>query len=352
MPDTAHADIEGRALVGDGEPVGVPFDREDAPQLAREIDALAGSLKTARPERIVFSAELALRVHSSGGRFGRGRRTTLALGWPLLQILDADELRAACALAVAGEVVRIGPSAPGASDERIAARVGRPLLARTLTRLLVAEPIGAAHWWCDWNQRARLDGELPARALDQLRNRMEARGRARWGSALDRCDAAGRARADALGGASLAGGSHRGAASALFWEGMITRMWTALEQPFAELLAPAWRACFEAHAGQRQRARELDALRRGGHIDLAGQIELAGHMERLAGARAAYPLYREAYARERRPELALALARTMLAVDAGRARDILARLAAGDHAVAGEAGLLLSSLPATESVSP
>jgi hypothetical protein len=349
MPASASAYIEGQALVGADAPSGVPFDRDDAPQLARELDALAGAMKCARPERIVFSAELALRLHVESGWLGRRRRTTLAIGWPMLHLLDADELRAATALALAGEVVRLGASAPQAHDERVAQRVGRPLLARTLSRLLAADAIGAASWWGPWNPRARLDAAVPADALDQLRQRLEASGRGNWQVALDRslADGADCSRIDALGGVHLDGGSHRCAAAALLWDGMVARIWTALEAPFAALLASPWQACFEAHAASRLRARELEALRRAGRIDIAGQIELAECMERLVGARAAFPLFREAYARERRPELALALARTMMSIDAERARDALRRLAASSHAIAADArGLLLGMEPA------
>jgi hypothetical protein len=345
---TAGARIEGQALVGAGAPAGVPFDRDDAPQLARDLDALAGAMKCARPDRIVFSPELALRLHIESGWLGRRRRTTLAIGWPMLHLLDADELRAATALALAGEVVRLGASPPPAHDERVAQRVGRPLLARTLSRLLAADAIGAESWWNAWSLRARLDAAVPADALDQLRQRLEASGRGNWQAALDRSLAGGSdcSRIEALGGVHLGGGSHRCAAAALLWDGMVARIWTALEAPFAELLASPWRACFEAHAALRARARELEALRRAGQIDLHGQIELAECMERLVGARAAFPLFREAYARERRPELALALARTMIPIDAGRARDALERLAASSHAIAADArSLLLGMAP-------
>lgn len=343
MPAAACARIDGLAMVGVGEPDGVPFDRDDAPQLARDLDALIGAMKSARPDRIIFSAEMALRVHVETGRFGRRRRTTLSLGWPLLQLLDADELRAATALALCGEVVCPGTTPPQAHDERVAQRVGRPVLARTLSRLLAADAVGAESWWDEWNRRARMDARVPASALAELRRKLEARGRGNWQAALERSlsRTAASSRADALGGVHLNGGSHRCAAAALLWEGMIERTWTALETPFVALLAPAWQACFDAHAGYRQRARELDGLRRSGEIDIGGQIELAECMELLAGARAAYPLFREAYSRERRPELALALARTMLSIDADRARDALTRLAASSHEIAGEARRLL-----------
>jgi hypothetical protein len=346
MLATARAFIDGRALIGEGEPTGVPFDRDDAPQLARDLDALAGSMKIARPDRIVFSAELALRVYTEAGWFGRKRHATLAIGWPLLHLLDADELRAAVALALAGEVVRMGTTPPMAHDERVAGRVGRPLLARTLTRLLVSETIAAQSWWDDWNIKARLDKRVPADALDQLRQKLENRGRGDWQAALDRRlvgDSDG-GRLAALGGADLGGGSHRCAAAALLWDGLVARVWTALEMPFVALLEPVWQACFEAHAAHRQRVRELDAMRRAGQLDITGQIDLAESMESLAGARAAYPLYREAYARERRPELALALARTMIAIDPDRAREALARIAASPLAVAPAARQLLAGM--------
>lgn len=345
MPATA-AHIEGRALIGEGEPVGVPFDRDDAPQLARDLDALAGSLKCARPDRIVFTPEFAVRLHVQSGWFGRPRRTTLALGWPLLQVLDADELRAAAGLALAGSAAHLGASDVAACDARVADRVGRPLLARTLTRLLVAEAVGADSWWDDWNLRARREATAPAQALDQLRRKLESRGRGGWQGALDQLleTAPDLARLQALGGADLGGGSHRCAAAALLWDGMVSRLWTALEVPFAALLAPQWQACFDAHACHRERARELDARRRDGCIDMDALIELAECVERLAGGRAAYTLYREAYARERRPQLVLALARTLISIDRERAREALIRLAASPHPLASEAQRLLLTL--------
>ena len=74
---------------------------------------------------------------------------------------------------------------------------------------------------------------------------------------------------------------------------------------------------------------------------MAGVIELAQCVEALAGGRAAYPLYREAYARERSPQVALALARSLLAIDPTRARAALARIAESTHAVAVDARELL-----------
>lgn len=346
MPATA-AHIEGRSLIGEGEPVGVPFDRDDAPQLARDLDALAGSLKCTRPDRIVFTPEFAVRVHVESGWFGRQRRTTLALGWPLLQVLDADELRAATGLALAGSIAHLGASNVSVSDARVADRVGRPLLARTLTRLLVAEVIGAAHWWDDWNRRSRRDAAVPAHALDELRRKFESRGRGGWHAALDQllATAPDLVRLQALGGADLGGGSHRCAAAALLWDGMVARLWTALETPFVTLLAPQWQACFAAHARHRERARELDVKRRAGSIGIDELIELAECVELLAGGRAAYTLYRQAYARERRPQLVLALARTLIVIDRERARDALMRLAASAHPLANEAQRLLLTLP-------
>lgn len=351
---SAVAGIDGRLLVGEGAPVGVPFDREDAPQLAREIDQLCDGLKCARPQQIVFTAEFALRSHAASVGFLRGRRWTLAIGWPLMQVLDADELRAALGLALLGETVTLGISALAAHDARVAERVGAPLLARTLTRLLAAEVIGAEQWWSDWTARMRREPTAPPSAFGELRGRMEAFGRGGWQDALMRARQAATdlTRIEALGAVDLGGGSHRCAAAALLWEGLVNRVWTALEPAFAELLAPIWTSGFNAAAAARARIRELAALRTAGSIEAAQQIELAALVELVGGARAAHPLYREAYARQRSPQLALALARTLLAVDPPRARNALVRLAASTPELAAEAQRLLALLPTCAPSSP
>jgi hypothetical protein len=153
------------------------------------------------------------------------------------------------------------------------------------------------------------------------------------------------ARILALGEPVLDGGSHRTAASAWVWEGMIGRLWTALEAPFVGLLSPNWAARHQAQSAARARVRELEERRRQGRVEMPELIELARTVEQLAGARAAYPLYRQAYASERSPQLALALARTMAAIDLPQARIALAHLAGSSHALASEAELLLRTLP-------
>ena len=179
---------------------------------------------------------------------------------------------------------------------------------------------------------------------------MSSRGRADWQVALEiglRSSAAA-ARLHALGGAELSGGSHRSAASALLWDGLSDRVWTALEAPFAALLTAPWQLCHAAWAGARGRARELSELRRQGSIEVADLIELGECVEALAGGRAAYPLYREAYARERSPLVALALARALLVIDPPRARAALALIARSPHAVAVDAQNLLQTLPVAD----
>lgn len=336
--------IDASQLIGSGAQ-GVPFDRADVPNLARDIDALCEKLRCPRPGEILFGADFALRLHQEKSGFLRARRSTLILGWPMLQMLDADELRAGIALALAQEVVAPGPFAPSAIDTRLVELLGGPLLRRTLTRLLAAQDVGARDWWGDWNLRARREPMPPAGAFDELRRAMVARGRGDWQDALDAAlgNAAAAARLHALGGAELGGGSHRSAASALLWEGLADRIWIALEHPFASLLTQPWQRCHAAWSGARERARALSELRRQGDIDLADLIELAECVEALAGGRAAYPLYREAYGRERSPEVALALARALLVIDPARACAALARIAQSRHAVAAGANALLQA---------
>ncbi|MBK8068513.1 MAG: hypothetical protein IPK27_13070 [Rhodanobacteraceae bacterium] len=339
------ARIEASSLVGTGAPAGMPFDREDVPALTRDVDALCEGLKCSKPAQILHTAEFAIRMHAPGGWFA-ARKATLALGWPLMQVLDADEVRAALALALTG--ARVVPGAlDGGDDARVVGRVGRVVLARTLSRLETAAQIGREDWLAPWTRRARREAAPPTRAFGELRARIEQRGRGGWQPLLDRIPVdhpTGR-RIDALGGPTLAGGSHRSAAAALYWEGLAERVWTALEAPFDALLAPAWADCHAAHADARERSKALSALRRDGHIDLAQLIELGDLLEHLAGARAAHPIWREAYARERRPEIALALARTLIEVDPPRARAALERLAAATHPLAAQAQALLDTRP-------
>lgn len=340
-----EARIEASSLAGSDAPAGMPFDREDVPALARDVEALCEGLKCARPAQILHTAEFAIRIHAPGGWFA-ARKATLALGWPLMQLLDADEVRAALALALTG--ARVAPGAlEGGDDARAAGRVGRVVLARTLSRLELAAAIAREDWLAPWTLRARREPAPPARALGELRARIEQRGRGGWQPLLDRIavDSPAGRRIDALGGPTLAGGSHRSAAAALYWEGLSERVWTALEAPFDALLAPAWAQCHAAAAQARERTRELSALRREGVIGIESLIELAGLLESLAGARAAHPIWREAYARERRPEIALALARTLIEIDPPRARLALERLAAATHSLAAEAQALLDTLP-------
>lgn len=341
-----EARIEASSLVGSDVPAGMPLDRADVPALARDVDSLCEGLKCAKPAQILHTAEFAIRMHAPGGWFA-ARKATLALGWPLLQVLDADEVRAALALALTG--ARVVPGAlEGGDDGRAAGRVGRVVLARTLARLEVAAVIGRDDWLRPWSLRARRESVPPGRALAELRVRIEQRGRGGWQPLLDQiaADAPAGRRIDALGGPTLAGGSHRSAAAALYWEGLSERLWTALETPFDALLAPAWAQCHASGAQARERTRELSALRREGVIGTESLIELAGLLESLAGARAAHPIWREAYARERRPEIALALARTLIEIDPERARAALARLASAAHPLAAEALALLDTLPA------
>ncbi|HWS25009.1 MAG TPA: hypothetical protein VN259_00420 [Xanthomonadales bacterium] len=338
--------IDASHLVGSAAQ-GVPFDPADAPNLARDLDTLCEKLRCPRPGQIVFGADFALRLHMESGGFLRAKRTTLVLGWPMLQMLDADELRAGMALALSGVLVAPGWLPASTLDARLIELLGGPLLRRTLTRLLAAHSVGVQDWWADWNLRARREPLPPAGAFDELRRSMGRRGRGDWQPALEigLLDSAAAARLHAVGGADLSGGSHRSAASALLWEGLVGRMWTALEGPFQALLTPPWETCHQAWAPARERARALSDMRRQGHIELAGLIELAQCVEALAGGRAAYPLYREAYARERSPEVALALARSLLAIDPARARAALARIAQSPHAVAIEALALLQASP-------
>ncbi|MCE7932192.1 MAG: hypothetical protein DYH17_12550 [Xanthomonadales bacterium PRO6] len=319
------------------------FDRADLPVLAREIDGLCAALGRAPPAQIVHSAEFAIRLHQPAGWFA-ARKSVLGLGWPLLQVLDADELRAALALAFVGASVRPGVLT-GGDDVRLGARLGVPLLARTLTRLALAAELARSDWLAGLSERARRHPEPPVRALGELRRCLEARGRGGWRPLLDILPAD--ARLAALGGATLAGGSHRSAAAAFYWAGLAERIWTALEAPFDALLAPLWAQCHAAHAPARERARSLEKRRREGALTVEESAELALLVETIAGARAAHPLWREAWARARRPQVALGLARTLHALDPLRARSALERLAASQPEVSADARALLARLPVT-----
>lgn len=326
MTDSTH--IDPASLLAPGAPEGMRFDREDLPALAREIDAACEAQKCAKPMEIVHSAEFAIRLHVPSGWFG-ARKATLGLGWPLMQVLDVEELRAALALALGGACVGAGRLQAG-DDARARASLGAPLLARTLTRLVLAGELAREEWLAGLSQRARREPQAPANALVEVRERIEARGRGGWLPLLDglSLEASLATRIGALGGPTLAGGSHRSAVAAMYWEGLAQRIWTALEAPFRALIEAPWQACHAAHAGARQRARELAARQRAGGLEAAETLELAGLIEALAGARAAHPLWRLAYARARTPQAALGLARTLLVLEPIRAREALRKLAA------------------------
>ena len=134
--------IDASHLIGSAAD-GVPFDPADAPNLARDLDTLCEKLRCPRPGQIVFGADFALRLHAESGGFLRSKRTTLVLGWPMLQMLDADELRAGMALALTGALVAPGVLPACALDARLIELLGGPLLRRTLTRLLAAQSVGA-----------------------------------------------------------------------------------------------------------------------------------------------------------------------------------------------------------------
>lgn len=361
----AGAYVAWERLQSAARPVGIPFDAEDAPTLSREIQGLCQALKCARPP-IVYTAEFAIRLHQERALLGMRRTQTLALGWPLLHCLDADEVRAAIALALCGEAVALPLAADDAADARVARVVGDALLQRLLCRMLAAAEL-AFEWW-----PPSACGDSGAEAWRALRRGMEQRGRAHWNSALQ--DGLERqpyvaARIAALQGAGLAGGSHRSAATAWLWEALADRLWTQLEvqfhvwplwapitdssgeaaQPEAELIAVPMDEeplppLVSPAPDPRLRLRELEARRRAGQLDVEGLTELARGVEQAAGARAAHVLYRELYQLARTPDHALDLARTLVAVDPVRGRAALERIAQSGHAVAESARALLTRL--------
>lgn len=358
----ARSEVDWDSLRSIAKPGGIPFDPEDAPTLSREIQALCQGLKCPRPP-IVYTAEFAIRLHEERAMLGIRRTQTLALGWPLLHCLDADEVRAAMALALCGQPVALPLSPEASADARVAKVVGEPLLQRLLCRMLSAAEL-ALEWWPP--EACTLSA---AEAWRSLRRGLEQRGRAHWQAAyqqgLARNPAAG-ARIAALQGSELAGGSHRSAAVAWLWEALVDRLWTQLESRFR--VWPLWRLDTAPPAAEsehraapsaieaepevecapdpRRRLRELEALRRAGQLDADGLAELARGVELAAGARAAHALYRELYQMARTPEHALALARTLVAVDLPRGRAALQRIAESRHPVAQNAQAMLTAIDA------
>ena len=331
-------------------PRGVALEREDAPALAREIDALCALLKRPIPGQIVFTAELALRVHEERAMLGLKRQRTLGIGWPLLFMLDADELRAALALALSTDGLCLPPNDAMAADSLIASKLDAPLLARTLSRLYAATALAQRDWLIQLLQPARKSERVPDAGLRTLRQAIETRGRADWQDVHDsflgdEANASALARLQALGGSDVRGGSHRNVAQAWLWEGLTERLTTALERDFRQLLAPVWADEYTRWSAARMRAGELESARRAGVLDVAGQIELAGLVEDLVGARAAHALYRDLYTRERWPEVALGIARTLAVFDPERARSLLEKLCASTHPLAPRARTLLDALP-------
>lgn len=342
--------IDPRRFVGVGVPSGVLLDAQDAPALAREIEGLCGLLKKPVPGQIVFTAELALRVHEERALLGLKRQRTLGIGWPLLFILDADELRAALALALCTDSLLLPPEAAAAADSLVASKLDAPLLARTLSRLYAANALAQWDWLAHLLQPARKSEQPPDGCLRKLRQMIEKRGRADWQGALDQClggedCGCADARLQALGGSDVRGGSHRNVAQAWLWEGLTERLTTALERNFQQLLAPVWREEHARWSAARMRAGELESARRARTLDVGGQIELAGLVELLVSARTAHALYRDLYTRERRPEVALAIARTLAAFDPQRARPLLEKLSASTHPLAASARMHLDELP-------
>ena len=348
LPATLH--VDGSSFIAAGIPRGVALDRQDAPALAREVDALCSLLKRPLPAQIVFTAECAIRIHEQRLLLGLKRQRTLGIGWPMLFMLDADEIRGALALALCGDAPSLPPNGIGSEDSQIAVKIGTPLLARTLSRLYAAAELARADWFRELLGDARKSAEPMRNGLQCLRQAIETRGRGGWQAMLDcwlgtEAGASANARLHALGGSDVRGGSHRNVAQAWLWEGLIERLTTALEAEFAQLLAPIWQTEHQRWTEPRARARELESARRAGGLDASGQLELAGIVEHVFGARAAHALYRDVYARERRADAALGIARTLAVFDPQRARPLLEKLCVSAHPLSLQARELLIHLP-------
>lgn len=331
------------ALRAHGDPGGVPLDAQDLPTLQRDLDRLAGLSRARKPARLLVAAECSIRVHEERSLLGLKRERSLILGWPMLLILDADELGAVVALALAGESIDLDADSVGAHDAVLAAALGPQLLARSLTRVLLASLWWRERWWPQISAAARDREQVPTGRLHALREVIESHGRGGWQARLDRLRAEHPehpwlARLQGLGGADLSGGSHRNAVQALLWEGIGERITTALDGAFCARLELPWRARHLAFERLRQR---VEDLRRTYSEQPDVGIELAGLLEQLDDPRAAFAIYRDCFQRQRLPSAAFHAARTLAQFDPERGRAALQRIATSRHPQAEQASQLL-----------
>lgn len=344
-----NAGADPGALRAHGNPGGVPLDAQDFPTLQRDLDRLAGLSRTRKPARLLFAAECAIRVHEERSLLGLKRERSLILGWPMLLILDADELGAVVALALAGESIDLDADSVGDHDAALAAALGTQLLARCLTRVLLASLWWRERWWPQISAAARDSEQVPSGRLHALREVIESHGRGGWQSRLDRLRAEHPehpwlVRLQGLGGADLSGGSHRNAVQALLWAGIGERITTALDGAFCARLELPWRARHLAFERLRQRVTDL---RKAYSEQPDVGLELASLLEQLADARAAFAVYRDCFQRQRLPSAAFHAARTLAQFDPERGRAALQRIATSRHPQAEQARQLLGEPLAT-----
>lgn len=341
------------AVLAPGELGGVPIDPEELPALLRALNRLQDALGVRRPWQLRFTAECAIRVAEDRRVFGIRRNTSLLLGWPMLFVLDADELRAAMAMALDGQPVTLDPQRPPLAGPRVIDCIGPELLRRCLTRVLVASWCWRELWWPELATSAKLHAEPPADALVLLRALLEVQGRRESRSVVERLGSVapelmppGLTGLAALGGPQIEGGSNRNAARALLWEALCERVTVALGAAFAQHLQPAWGALHLHWQTLRAEARGLHQAMRVGELDVAGEVRLAGLVEQFSGVRAAYALYRASFVRSRDPLAAVECARTLAMIDPPRGRALLSRIAGSGSLHAASAQRWLETLDA------
>src|SRR5437660_12228244 len=75
------------------EPPGTPLDRDTHPLLFAELDDIAGSLNEALPGEVYLIGQVNAFVADRGGILGFGSRRIMAVGLPLLSVLNISEFR-------------------------------------------------------------------------------------------------------------------------------------------------------------------------------------------------------------------------------------------------------------------
>lgn len=346
-------------------PVGaidMPWDLADVPALARELKTLTRDLRLPAEPELALAANARIGASASSRWGGLKREPRLHLGWLCLQAADADEVKALAASALlpwgklaerdwatAIEAGRI--EAVYASDRAAAEVVGSELLARAYT--IQAAILAWLHWaWPPLASPLLRNEDLAGHALWRLLvGELAKAGRAgldaalQWAVAAEDAEVlAWRDRVDRLRQPwALSGGSHRCAAQAWCWEGLIERSALALEPSFLSHAGPSWRLWREQLAAEAEAARHWDRQRRSTTLSTEQWCRFARAVEWAYGGDKALPVWRRAFELARNPEALLGWARCARQTEPERALSALQQvLARGAAPLAAEARFWLA----------